>query len=417
MVESLIILMAVVVSLLFACLLSASETAITAMSTAKIYKLKTDGNKRAIIISKLREDKESLISTILLANNGCNILASTMATAFLIKIFGSEGVIYSTLIMTILIIVFAEVLPKTYAISDPERVALKFAYLLKITVMVCSPIIKLINKFVDLVTSNFKMEHSCGNLVSPTEEIKGTIDLHHKQGLVDHSNKYMLDGVFYLSETTVGKVMTHRKNMQSININLDIKDILAQVKTIGHARIPVWKDKPDNIVGILYTRELLHSLLTEQDISKINIADLISESMFIHENTALDEQLREFKTRKTRFAIVIDEYGDIKGLITLSDILEEVVGRIQDEHDHEKNSIIWQNNHCIVKGEVTIRDINRELNWQIPDNGASTIAGLLIHEAERVPDVGEVLVFHGFSFNILAKEFNQLTTIKIEKNI
>ena len=139
--------------------------------------------------------------------------------------------------------------------------------------------------------------------------------------------------------------------------------------------------------------------------------------MFIHENTALDEQLREFKTRKTRFAIVIDEYGDIKGLITLSDILEEVVGRIQDEHDHEKNSIIWQNNHCIVKGEVTIRDINRELNWQIPDNGASTIAGLLIHEAERVPDVGEVLVFHGFSFNILAKEFNQLTTIKIEKNI
>ncbi len=417
MVESLIILIAVVVSLVFACLLSASETAITAMSTAKIYKLKTDGNKRAVIISKLREDKESLISTILLANNGCNILASTMATAFLIKMFGSEGVIYATLIMTVLIIVFAEVLPKTYAISDPERVALKFAYLLRATVMVCRPIIRLINKFVDLITSKFKMEHAHGNLVSPTEEIKGTIDLHHEQGLVDHSDKYMLDGVFYLSETSVAKVMTHRKNMQSINISLDIKEILAQVKTIGHTRIPVWRDKPDNIIGVLYTRELLHNLLMEQDINKIKIADLINEPMFIHENTALDEQLTEFKTRKTRFAIVIDEYGDIKGLITLSDILEEVVGHIQDEHDHEKNEIIWQNNHCVVKGDITIRDINRELNWQIPDNEASTIAGLLIHEAERVPDVGENLIFYGFSFTILAKEFNQLTNIKIEKNV
>ena len=412
MLELLLIFVSIAIPLIFSCLLSATETAVTAMSTAKIHKLKKDGSKRAAIISKLKEDKEGLISTILLANNSCNILASTMATAFLIKVFGDEGVIYATIIMTVLIIVFAEVLPKTYAISNPEKVALSFAYFLKITVAVCKPITKLIIKIVMLFDVGHNPDH---NLVSPTEEIRGTIDLHHKQGAVDQDDKYMLDGVFYLGETNVNKVMTHRKNMQSINIDLGIKEILAQVKNIGHARIPMWKDNQDNIVGVLNTRELLNILLTEQDISKININSLVTEPMFVHENTTLDEQLTEFKTRKNRFAIVIDEYGDIQGLISLSDILEEVVGHIQDENDREKDDIILKDGVCIVKGEVTIRDLNRTLDWYLPDSEASTIAGLLIHEAERIPDIDETLNFHGFEFKVLGKEGNQITSIRIQK--
>jgi len=411
----LFLIFCIFLSLLLSGLLSTTETAITAMSTAKIHKLKTDGNKKAAIISKLREDKESLISTILLANNACNISATTMATTLLIDLFGNEGVIYATLIMTILIIIFAEILPKTYAITNPERAALSFAHFLQITVQICRPITKMINIIVDYILKAFKMQHSSIYLVSPTEEIKGTIELHHKEGSVDQSDKFMLDGVFYLAETHVSEVMTHRKNMQTINMDLNIKDIAAQVKSIGHTRIPLWKDQPDNIVGILNTRDLLHSLLTKQSIEEVNIKDLITEPMFIHENTALDEQLADFKTRKIRFAIVIDEYGDIQGLITLSDILEEVVGHIHDEHDDEKEEIILQDNFCIVKGEVTIRDLNRMLNWHLPDEEASTIAGLLIHEAERIPEANEILTFHGFNFTILAKDHNQLTNIKIEK--
>ena len=409
----LFLIFAVFLLLFLSALLSTTETAITAMSTAKIHKLKTDGNKKAAIISKLREDKESLISTILLANNACNIFASTIATALLIEAFGSEGVIYATIIMTILILIFAEILPKTYAISNPEKSALAFSHFLQITVKTCRPITSMINFIVDFILKIFKIQNTT-YLVSPTEEIKGAIDLHHQEGGVDQSDKFMLDGVFFLGETSVGKVMTHRKNMQTINIDQNIKDIAAQVKDIGHARIPVWKKKPDNIIGILNTRDLLQSLLIKQNIESIDINDIITEPMFIHENTALDEQLSEFKNRKTRCAIVIDEYGDIQGIITISDILEEVVGRIKDEHDDEKEDIILKDNRCIVKGEVTIRDLNRTLNWNLPDEEASTIAGLLIHEAERIPNVNEKLTFYGFNFFILEKKNNQLTYIRIE---
>lgn len=411
------IFLAVFIPLLLSCLLSAAETAITAVSTAKIHKLKKDGSKQAALISELKEDKEGLISTILFINNLCNILSSTMATAFLIKVFGNEGVIYATCIMTILIIVFAEILPKTYSIDNPERVALALAKLLKMAVIFFRPIIRLINKVVEFIINIFKLKDSMhSHFVSPTEEIKGTIDLHHKQGAVDQHDKYMLDGVFYLGETYVSKVMTHRKNMLSIDLNQNIKEILTQVKNIGHTRIPVWKDNPDNIIGILNTKELLNVLLTEQNPDKINIQFLISDPLFIHENTALDEQLVEFKNKKNRLAIVIDEYGDIQGMITLSDILEEVVGEIHDKNDKKENNIILHEKNCIAKGDVTIRDINRMLNWNIPDDGeASTIAGFIIHEAERIPEIGEILFFSGFEFTILAKKSNQLTSIKVKK--
>jgi Mg2+/Co2+ transporter CorB len=415
MLELVILTSIIIVPIVLAGLLSASETAITAISLAKIHKLKTNGNKRAQVISDLREDKESLISTILLANSTFNIIASTVATAVLIRYFGEGGVIYATVLMTILIIVFAEILPKTYAIAYPEQVALSFAYFLKIAVAICSPITRTINVIVVFILKLFKMhDASNGSIVSPTEEIRGTIEMHHKQGSVDHGDKYMFDGIFYLSETNVGKVMTHRKNMRSINIDLDIENIIAQIKDIGHTRIPVWQNNSDNIIGILNTRDLLYNILEKQNFNEINIKDLIAEPIFIHENTALDIQLAEFKEQKARFAIVIDEYGDIQGLITLSDILEEVVGCIHDERDKAQEEIICLNGACTVKGDLAVRDLNRMLHWNLPEDEA-TIAGLLIHELEQIPEVGENFAFNGFNFVVLAKEGNQLTNIRIEK--
>lgn len=402
-------------SLFLSGLFSATETAITAISIAKIHKLKSDGNKKAAIISKLRENKEKLISTILLANNGFNILSSTLATALLIDIFGNEGVIYATLIMTILIIIFAEIIPKTYALANPERVALAFARFLEVTVKICNPITRTISFTVEFIMKFLKIENSI-NLVSPTEEIKGAIDLHHSEGSVDQSDKFMLDGVFYLGETRVSEVMTHRRNMVTLNIEQDIRSLRVELKKIGHTRIPVWQDSPDNIIGILHTRDLLNSLLDNDDLSLDEVKKLLTEPLFIHESTSLDEQLAEFKEKKARFALVIDEYGDILGMITIYDILEEVVGRIQDERDPVKEDLVVEGENYIVKGELTIRDLNRKLNWQLPDEEATTIAGLLIHEAERVPEVGENLCFYGFNFTILAKNLNQITSVRIVKN-
>lgn len=418
MLELFFISLAVFIPLIFACLLSATETAVTAVSNAKMHKLKKDGIKQAITISQLKEDKEILISTIIFANNLCNIISSTMATAFLIKVFGDEGVIYATFIMTVLIIVFAEILPKTYAIANPEKVALSFAGFLLVTVTICKPIVKFINLIVSKISFFLRLNTSNMHPISPTDEIKGAIDLHHKQGSVDKHDKYMLDGVFSLSETYVHKVMTHRKNIYSIDIDKPIKEIIDQVRSIPHTRIPMWKENPDNIVGILNTRELLNKLVLHDNFNKFKIKSVLSKPLYVHENTSLDEQLVEFKSRKSRLAIVVDEYGDIQGIITLSDILEEVVGHIYDEKDSaDNNQLVIDGNICVVKGDVPVRDINRNFNWHLPEDEVSTIAGLIINGAERIPEVNEEFSFFGFDFVILEKEGNQLTSIKITKNI
>jgi Mg2+/Co2+ transporter CorB len=415
MLEFFIVFGGIIIPLMLSALLSASETAITAMSTAKLHKLKTDGNKQAEMITILRADKENLISSILLANNACNILASTVATAILIDMFGNEGVLYATITMTILIIIFAEVLPKTYSLANPERAALSFASFLKVIVTICTPITKTINFIVGMIIKNLKLTDSSYPVVSPTEEIKGTIELHHQEGSVDRNDKEMLEGVFYLGETDVSKVMTHRKNIQTISLDSNIQEILNQIKLIKHTRVPAWKDNPDNIIGILNTHDLLHKMLHKEVLNKSNLKNLLAEPLFIDRNTTLDEQLAKFKAKKTRFAIVIDEYGDIQGIITLSDILEEVVGSINDKHDEKREDIIWQGNSCSIKGDVTIRDFNRSSNWQLPDGDASTVAGLLIHQAEKIPEAGEYIEFNGFKFTILTKKSNQITHIKIEK--
>ena len=384
------------------------------LSPAKIHKLKNDGNKRAKLISELRENKELLINTILLVNSIFSIFASTIVTAILINLYGDEGVIYATIIMTIMTIIFAEVLPKTCAIVYPEGVALFLANILKITMVIFGPITNALSVAILYLIKKFKSNESSSNFVSPTEEIRGALEMHHKQGSVASKDRYMLEGVFYLSEAKVAKAMTHRKNMLSINIDLDIKEIIHQIKEIYHTRIPVWKNRPDNIVGVLNTKTLLNHLLNGKTID--DISSFMMEPLFIHENTTLDVLLSEFRKIKARLAIVIDEYGDIQGLITLYDIIEEVVGDFKDEYDREKLDIISENSDsCVVKGEVTIRDINRALHWNLPDEDASTIAGLMIHRSEKIPDLDETLIIDGFSCRVLGKEGNQLTSIRIDR--
>jgi magnesium and cobalt exporter, CNNM family len=413
---ALILFVAVFIPLIFSAIFSASETAITSVSSARIYKLKADGNKKAELIAKLSEDKENLIGSILLANNALNIFASSFAAVLALKLFGDEGVFISTFSMTVIIIVFAEVLPKTYAIENAEKVALFVAPFLVFIVKILYPLTNLIKRFVNLVFRLFNFHsRNTTKSVAGTEELRGAIEYHHHEGSVKKSDRDMLGSVLDLADTDVDEIMVHRKNIVSVDVDLKNEAIIAHILESGHTRVPLWRENPENIVAVIHIKDLLKGVQEHNgDIEELMIINIATEPWFIPETTSLREQLDAFREKRNHFALVIDEYGALRGLVTLNDILEEIVGRIEDEHiansdiKHDK-----EKGECIIKGMVTVRDVNRVLDWSLPDDKASTVAGLLINEIERIPDEGEEFVFHNTRFSVLKKVKNQITLLKL----
>lgn len=410
-----ITLIVVIVLIIFSAFFSGSETGITAISRAKIHNLIMDGNKRAIMVRELRKDKDNLISTILLGNNAVNIAASALATSVAISYFGESGVAYVTVILTLVVLVFAEVLPKTYAFRNSEQVALTVAPVLKLLVKVLYPITKVVQAIVYVFLKLFGMKAEDSSKYG-IDVLRGTIELHHHQGDVLRQDKNMLGSILDLADMEVEEVMVHRKEMETINMGMPVKKIMEQAFTSPHTRIPVWKDNPDNIVGILYIKDLVRALKDGKDVNKIDIHSVMKEPWFIPASITLKGQLQAFRKKRTHFALVVDEYGELLGLITLEDILEEIVGQINDEYDESIKRIRKQKDGSyIIDGKVSLRDINRELNWDLPDDEASTVAGLIIHDAELIPEVGQVFQFHGYRFEIRGKKRNQITKVKVSK--
>lgn len=401
--------------IIFSGFFSGSETGLTAASRAKIHKLRLEGNENAEKVSFLHENKEKLIGTILLGNNLVNILASALATSVMIQIFGEQGVFYATFIMTIVVLVFAEVLPKTYALQNSEKVALSVAPIMIWLVRLFYPITSTVQMFIEKVLSLFGMRADLeDDLISGEEAIRGAIELHHHEGTVQKDYRDMLGSILDLEKVEVGEIMVHRKKMVTIDIASPTSSIVRQVLEGSHTRVPLWKRNPDNIVGILHVKDLLKSLQEHiGDIEELDIMQIASPPWFIPETTSVSKQLHEFRKERKHFALVVDEYGALQGLVTLEDILEEIVGEIMDEHDDEADGIQEaKDGWYYLNGTVTIRDINRNLDWKLPDEEATTIAGLIIHEAETIPDVGEIFSFYGITFEIHEKEQNQITKIR-----
>lgn len=394
---------------------SGSETGLTAASRAKIHTLKKQGDKNAALVEKLRRRKDRLIGTILLGNNAVNIMASAIATSVAIRYYGDDAVIYVTVTMTMLILIFAEVLPKTYAFHNAEQVSLKTAPIMVVLVKILAPVTAAVQAGVNVILHGVGGKKTTETM--SVDELRGTIDLHHHEGRVIKRDRDMLGSILDLSETEVNEVMVHRKNITSINVELPPGEIIAQVLDNTHTRIPLWKDKPENIVGILHVKALLTTLRSyEGDINDINILSIASEPWFIPDTTTLNNQLFRFRQRRNHMAVVVDEYGDLVGLITLEDILEEIVGHIYDEYDIATQGIKRLKSGKIqVIGELTIRDLNRAMDWELPDEDAATIAGLVIHKAETIPEVGQKFEFFGFRFKILKRQHNQITSLQIEK--
>ncbi len=415
-IELVITIVAIVVLLFLSGLFSGSETALTAASRPRITHLDKQGNRRAKAVIRLIDARERLIGSILLGNNLVNILASALATSALIGIFGDAGIAYATLGMTALVLIFAEVLPKTYALRHPTRTSLRVAPFVRATVFALTPFVVAVEWVVSLVLRAFGDRRAGQSLlVSPQEELRSAIQLHADEGgLVKHESD-MLHGIFDLSENSVQDVMIHRSNMNMVDANQPVEAIVSEVLSSPYTRLPLWKDESENIVGVLHAKDVLRALVAAGgNPSKIEPMKIATDPWFIPETTTLIEQMAAFRDRRQHFALVVDEYGALMGMVTLEDILEEIVGPIADEYDVAHRGIRQQpDGSVIVEGTVTIRDLNRDRGWTLPDEEAVTVAGLVIHESQSIPDVGQVFQYYNTRFEVVRRERNQITLLRL----
>ncbi len=404
---------------------SGSETALTAASRGKLRSQADSGNRGAARALKITEDNERLIGSVLLGNNLVNILAASLATALFTRSFGESGFALATLVMTLLVLVFAEVLPKTYAITNAERAAAMVSPGIRIAILIFSPVVSAVRTFVRGLLRLFGIKADPdSHILALREEIAGTITLGHSQGAVEKEDRDRLLGALDLGDRTVDEIMRHRSDIEMIDAKLHPEKILEQCLASSHSRLPVWSDDPENIVGVIHAKDLLRAMQTRwQKVNQganayegFNIRNVAMRPYFVPDTTMLDDQMRQFLRRRTHFALVVDEYGSLQGLITLEDILEEIVGEITDEFDltPEQPMRRTDDGHFLVDGAMTIRDLNRATDWNLPDDEANTVAGLVIHEAQMIPAQGQEFSFHGFRFEVAARKDNRITRLKMK---
>jgi Mg2+/Co2+ transporter CorB len=411
----------VAAAILFFCILasalfSASETAMTAASRARMHALEKQGGARAAMVNRLLGGRDRLIGTMLLGNTLFNIGSSALLTTVLVAMVGESGALYATIAMTVLLLVFAEVLPKTIAINYPDRTSLIVAPIVSVFVTVFGPILYMVEAVVRgaLYLCGLRLDDKHA-LLSPQEELKSAVDLMHKEGGVARADRDMFGGLLDLKELAVSDVMVHRTKMIALDADAPIADLVREVVASPYTRVPLWRGTPDNIIGVLHAKDLLRAMSDANgDASQVRLEPITVAPWFVPDTTTLEAQLQAFRKRKTHFALVVDEYGDVQGLVTLEDILEEIVGDIRDEHDVAVVGVRRQTDgSVIVEGSAPIRDLNRVMAWDLPDEEATTIAGLVIHEARAIPEQGQKFTFHGFRFEVLRKQRNRITLLRL----
>jgi Mg2+/Co2+ transporter CorB len=394
-----------------------SETALTAVSRGKMHQLEKDGSRAAVHVNALVGDRERLIGALLLGNTFVNILASSLATTLFAALLGERAIAVTTVIMTAFILVFSEVLPKTLAIARTDRFALAVAWLVRWVVAILGPIVASVQFFVWRVLGLFGVRQEHEEAVVPAhEEIRGTVELHLQEGAVEREHRDMIGGILNLRDLTVGEVMIHRKNMTTVDADAPVQQILDELMSSNHTRVPLWRGESENIVGVLHTKDVVRAIVRNRgSFAQIDAVALASPPWFVLDTTTAEEQLAAFREKRARFALVVDEYGALQGLVTLEDILDEIFGDLPDEHEAEGRPDVRKqpDGSFLIDGTVPVRDLNRDLDWNLPDEEASTIAGLVIHEARTIPDVGQRFAFFGFKFEILRRQRNQITALRV----
>ena len=413
--------MTVIVLLFISAFFSASETAFTVVSRARLQTLETEGNKRAKMVNQLIAKKDQLVSATLLGNNIVNILASALTTSVLIGLFGDSGVVYATIIMTTLVIIFSEVLPKTYALNKAESFCLAVAPIIRGVLFLLTPLCIVTMQAVKIILSLFGIKLESGQLRITIEELRGAIELHKapeeetdiNDGIRHERN--MLRSVLDLGEVTVGEVMTHRRVLEMLDADMPPEEIVRRALESPYTRLPLWQGNPDNIIGVLHAKALFRAVeKAKGDIATLDIRSIANPPRFIPENRTLFDQLQSFRELHEHFALVVDEYGTHLGIVTLEDILEDIVGEIADEHDMSMEGVKAEaGGNYIVDGTVTIRDFNREFDWRLPDDNYTTMAGLVIYETRRIPQIGQCFTFYDLRIEVMARQRNQITLLRV----
>jgi Mg2+/Co2+ transporter CorB len=408
-----IILGLIVLSFLF----SGTETGMTAVSRARLHSLAAGGNRRAALVERLIARRDRLVGALLIGNNLVNILASALATSLLLSMFGEAGVVYATIAMTIMLVIFAEILPKSWALSRPEQFSLFVSPFARAAVFLFGVLSSAANVIVRLLLSIFGVNLARDTpLLSAHEELRGTVAVLHREGAFVKQERDRLGGLLDLHELEVSDIMRHRTGMRMINADDPPEVIVREILNSPHTRMPLWRGTTENIVGVVHARDLLRALYeVGNDASKLDIMKVATKPWFVPDTTTLQDQLNAFLRRKAHFAIVVDEYGEVEGLVTLEDILEEIVGEIADEFDIDVAGVKQESDgSVVVDGSVPIRDLNRALDWNLPDEEATTIAGLVIHETQTIPEEKQAFTFHGMRFVVLKKEKNRIVKLRIK---
>ena len=403
--------------------------------------LARQGDWRARIVEKLRERKDLLLGTLLIGNNLVNILAAALATSLALHLLGDSGIFWATLIMTLATVIFAEVLPKSWALVHTDKIALLVAPILRPLVYLLQPVTRPLRALLSLfgVTPE-RGSDALFDARERIETIRGAIDTHTPSL---HGGRRMLHSVLDLDETSLEDVMTHRKEVAMIDASWGYDTIARFVVDSAWTRFPVFHKSDDNIIGLLHakaffrrwyndgisTHEPAKETATAQSheeppasasasaSASVWLRSCLSEPWFVPEKTRLRDQLRAFQKRREHVAIVVDEYGSFMGIVTLEDVLEQIVGNIDDEHDvsSAQEIISLPDGSYTVAGDVPLRTLRRELGWNLPEDKAVTLAGLVMQEARDLTKQGQEFVFHGFRFRILRKEENRIASINARK--
>lgn len=409
-------LVVIFVLLILSAFFSGSETAFTAVSQARMHAAEKDGDARAALVNKIVNSKDRMIGALLLGNNVVNITASSMAAGVLISIFGESGVFYASAVMTVLIVIFVEVLPKTYAFYHADSMARFVAPMVQFFIYIFSPITSIITRIVraSLLMIGVDVTQKTEN-GSHLEVLRGVIDMHRGDDVEIVRQRAMLRSVLDLADVAVLEIMTHRKNVMMLDIDDPVPYLVDEIMKCPYSRIPLYRGSPDNIIGVIHTKWLMRELKAVQgNMDSINLEILANDPWYIPSTTVLFDQLQAFRDRGEHFAFIVDEYGTFEGIVTLEDILEEIVGEISDEHDMRMTGVRRQRDGSfIVSGEVTIRDLRRELEWELPDDTYSTVSGLIIYESRDIPRVGQSFRFYGYTFEITRRHRNQITQVRI----
>ena len=418
--DLLLTFLAILILVVLSAFFSGSETALTAARRSRIHQLEMEGDKRAGLAARLIARRERLIGAILLGNNLVNILASALAAGLMIHYVGDAGIAYATVGMTVIVVIFAEVLPKTYAIRRADRTALLVAPVLRPVVAALAPITLAIQIVVLQILRMFGARNESRWNQSLADEIRGMIDYQSREGAMRKHYRDMLKSVLDLAEVEVGEVIVHRRDMITLNADSSPEVLVKEVLDGSHTRFPVWKGNPDNIQGVLHAKSLLREVdRLKGELDKLEILKLCAEPWFVPGTTSLADQLAAFRAQRSHFALVVDEYGALLGMVTLDDILEEIVGDIADENtlglpQFETVAVeSGPDGSFILDGVTTIRNLNRAMEWSLPDADAATLAGLVIHEAKRIPRPGQVFLFFDFRFEILEREGNRITKLRV----